>query len=166
MKIMKWPLIKIVALLLIGFTFETKAQEQQQGVDEISRNFETLMRSLRDYSYEGADGLDPFQEWEAEQKDEEPKVLTEEEAEKRNLAPLERWSLDELTLLGVVWGVDNPKAMIQDPSGKVHIVKKNAKIGLNGGYIAVVREGEIVIVESFETDTEVKYETRVKKIKR
>jgi type IV pilus assembly protein PilP len=46
--------------------------------------------------------------------------------------------------------VKRPRAMINDPDGKVHIVGPNTKIGLRNGYIAVIREGEIVVVETVE----------------
>ncbi len=66
------------------------------------------------------------------------------------LLPLQRFELAKLKLIGIIWDVKRPRAMINDPDSKVHIVGPNTKIGTRNGYIAVIREGEIVIVETVE----------------
>lgn len=66
------------------------------------------------------------------------------------LLPLQKYELGKLKLIGIIWDVKRPRAMINDPDGKVHIVGPNTKIGVRNGYIAVIREGEIVIVETVE----------------
>lgn len=66
--------------------------------------------------------------------------------------PLQKFDLSQLSLVAIIWNVDAPKAMIKDPEGKVYIVSPNAKIGMNNGYIASIREGEIVVVETTEQD--------------
>ena len=68
------------------------------------------------------------------------------------LVGLQKFDLSALKLIGIVWDVKRPRAMISDPLGKVHVVGPNAKIGLRNGYIAVIREGEIVVVETMEGD--------------
>lgn len=68
------------------------------------------------------------------------------------LVGLQKFDLSSLRLIGIVWDVKRPRAMISDPLGKVHVVGPNAKIGLRNGYIAVIREGEIVVVETMEGD--------------
>lgn len=66
------------------------------------------------------------------------------------LLPLQRFDVSKLKLIGIIWDVKRPRAMINDPENKVHIVGPNTKIGIRNGYIAVIREGEIVIVETVE----------------
>jgi type IV pilus assembly protein PilP len=63
------------------------------------------------------------------------------------LEPLQSFDISQLRVVGIIWQVDNPKAMIQDPVGKLYLVKKNSKLGRNRGFVAVIREGEVVIVE-------------------
>lgn len=63
---------------------------------------------------------------------------------------LQRFDINTLKLVGIIWDVKRPRAMITDPAGKIHIVGPNAKIGPRNGYIAVIREGEIVVVETVE----------------
>jgi type IV pilus assembly protein PilP len=79
--------------------------------------------------------------------------------------PLQRFDLDQLKLVGIIWDVKNPKAMILDPQGKSYVVKVNERIGRNSGYVARIREGELVVVESFTgTDGKVTYQTRLVKL--
>jgi type IV pilus assembly protein PilP len=61
--------------------------------------------------------------------------------------PLQGFDLDQLKLVGVIWDVRNPKAMVRDPVGKLHIVRKDTKIGRNSGFVSTIREGEIVVIE-------------------
>lgn len=61
--------------------------------------------------------------------------------------PLQQYDLAQLKVVGIVWEVRNPKAMVKDPLGKLHLVRKEAKIGRNNGFIAAIREGEVIVVE-------------------
>lgn len=61
--------------------------------------------------------------------------------------PLQQFDLAQLKVVGIVWEVRSPKAMIRDPLGKLHLVLRESKIGRNNGFIAVIREGEVIVVE-------------------
>lgn len=82
------------------------------------------------------------------------------------LLPLQRFNLNEIQLVGIIWGVEKPQAMFMDPTKRVHIIGKNERIGRNNGYIAVIREGEVVIVEPIRRDDEVVYNSTVMRIVR
>ncbi len=79
---------------------------------------------------------------------------------------LQRFELDQLELVGIIWDVSRPKAMIKDPNGTLHVVEANSKVGRNNGYVAVIREGEIVVVEPIEDEGKTSYTTRVVSIGR
>ncbi len=68
------------------------------------------------------------------------------------LMPLQRFDINQLSLTGILWNVRDPKAILKDPTGVIYIVAPGAKIGPNNGYVASIREGEIVIVETTEVD--------------
>jgi type IV pilus assembly protein PilP len=80
--------------------------------------------------------------------------------------PLERYELDELKLVGIMWEVKAPKAMIIDPLGEVHVLGKDDRVGRKRGYIAVIREGEVVVVETTTFNGETAYSTRVMRIEK
>lgn len=69
------------------------------------------------------------------------------------LDPLLKLDLDKLEVVGIIWEVANPRALVMDPGDpehRVHIITKRTKIGRNNGYVAAIREGEIVVIEAFE----------------
>jgi type IV pilus assembly protein PilP len=68
------------------------------------------------------------------------------------LLPLQRFELSQLRLTAILWDVRSPKAMLRDPGGIVYVVTPNSKIGPRNGYVAAIREGEIVVVETIEQD--------------
>ena len=81
-------------------------------------------------------------------------------------SPLERYELDQLKLVGILWDVRAPRAMFVDPVGEVHVLSKDDRIGRRRGYVAVIREGEVVVVEATTFNGENAYATRVLRIDR
>jgi type IV pilus assembly protein PilP len=80
------------------------------------------------------------------------------------LLPLQKFELGQLRLVGIIWDVKRPKAMIKDPTGQTHVVGPNTKVGPRNGYIAVIREGEMVIVETQDQDGRLVSSAQVVKI--
>ena len=78
--------------------------------------------------------------------------------------PLERYELDELKVAAIMWDVKSPRAMIIDPQGEVHMLRKDDRIGRKRGYIAAIREGEVVVVESALFNGENTFSTRIMRI--
>ena len=73
------------------------------------------------------------------------------EAERRARHPLRhaarRVRLERLKLVAVVTGLEDPVAMVQAPNGVGYSLRRGACIGKNGGTVAAVRSGEVVIAE-------------------
>ncbi len=63
--------------------------------------------------------------------------------------PLCQWDLEQLHLVAVVTGSADPIAMIEDPSGRGHIVKRNSSIGKQEGKITQILRDSIVVTEYF-----------------
>ncbi|MES2963593.1 MAG: pilus assembly protein PilP [Bdellovibrionota bacterium] len=82
------------------------------------------------------------------------------------LLALQKFDLAQLRLVGIIWDVRKPQAMIKDPSGSTHLVGTNTRIGPRNGYIAVIREGEIVVVETQEQEGRLVSTAQVVKIAR
>ena len=61
--------------------------------------------------------------------------------------PLGRFELEQLKLVAVITGLEDPIAMVQAPNGVGYSVRRGACIGKNGGTVAAVRTGEIVVAE-------------------
>ncbi len=61
--------------------------------------------------------------------------------------PLGRFEIDQLRLVAVVTGLDDPVAMVEAPNGVGYALRRGVCIGRNGGVIASVRGGEVVVSE-------------------
>lgn len=82
------------------------------------------------------------------------------------LEPLQRWDLERLQVVGILWDVRSPRAMIRDPDGGLFTIVKNSKIGRNEGFVAAIREGEIVVVETIYQEGNATKESRVLELKK
>jgi type IV pilus assembly protein PilP len=96
------------------------------------------------FSYDPTGLRDPFQPF-SPPPPETPEVITPQFVQSQD--PLQNFDLSQLRVVGIIWGVPKPRAMVRDPAGKIHMVFKETKMGRYGGFIAEIREGEIVVVE-------------------
>ena len=82
------------------------------------------------------------------------------------LLPLQRYDIDDIKLTGIIWDVKNPKALFIDPGKQTYVLGRDDRLGRNNGYIAVIREGEVVVVEAQRIRGETVYSTRILKLSR
>ncbi|MBI2998511.1 MAG: pilus assembly protein PilP, partial [Deltaproteobacteria bacterium] len=68
---------------------------------------------------------------------------------RENLSPLERFELGQLKLVGIVWDIKEPRAMVEDGLGLGYIVKVGTPIGPNEGKVKAIKPREIVIGETY-----------------
>jgi type IV pilus assembly protein PilP len=68
---------------------------------------------------------------------------------RENLSPLERYDLGQLRLVGVVWHVKEPSAMVEDSVGLGYIVKVGTPMGANDGKVKAIKPNEIIIEETY-----------------
>jgi len=65
--------------------------------------------------------------------------------------PLCRFDVDQLTLVAVVSGDANPLAMVQDPQGRGYFVRRNTRVGRQGGKVTQIMSDAVVVTEYFTT---------------
>ena len=68
-----------------------------------------------------------------------------------NLSPLERYELGQLKLVGVIWDIKQPNAIVEDAAGLGYVVRTGTPIGSNEGKVKTIKPSGLVI-EEFETD--------------
>lgn len=61
--------------------------------------------------------------------------------------PLERYELGQLRLVAVVYGGTQSRAVVEDDQGLGYIVKIGTRIGPNGGEVAMIDRGKVVVRE-------------------
>lgn len=79
-------------------------------------------------------------------------------------SPLERYDLNEIKLVGIMWNIKRPKAMFIDPLGNVYILGIDDRIGRKHGYIAAIRNGEVVVMEASNYNGQPTYRPRILQI--
>lgn len=80
--------------------------------------------------------------------------------------PLQSDRLLDYRLVGVLWDVRDPRALILTPQGRVMTVKKKFRLGREGAVIVAIRESEIVVAEPNPDGTYSNASTRVITMKR
>lgn len=127
------------------------APQASQGTNTMPRD---------EYIYDPTGKRDPFKPFKV------IRPVSKNEKTDVPLEPLQRFEVDRLQIVGILWDVKTPRAMVRDPDGAVYTVVKNSKIGRNEGFVAAIREGEVVVVETkYEEGKPVK-ETRVMEFKK
>jgi type IV pilus assembly protein PilP len=70
---------------------------------------------------------------------------------RENLSPLERLDLAQIKVVGIIWDIKEPRAMVEDSAGLGYIVKVGTPIGSNEGTVKAIHRNQIV-VEEFTDD--------------
>ncbi|MCB0390363.1 MAG: pilus assembly protein PilP [Bdellovibrionales bacterium] len=130
---------------------------QAQNKNLIGDDIETLMAP---YNYDIENRRDPFKQFRLDLGSE----LSDEGVFVGPLRPLQRFDLDKIIPVAIIWDVETPKAMFVDPTNEVHIIGKDERIGRNNGYVAAIREGEVVVIETMKRRGQLSFKTSILKI--
>lgn len=156
----RWATLAGLAVMLLGFSSwlacaddvegEAVVQPQVKPKDKPGTQPEAAKEKKKKkdssvYTYNAVGKRDPFRTYFSE--------IESEEVVRDKLTELQQFELDQLTLVAVVVGTATPKAMVEDPSGKGHVVKNGTLIGKHWGQVKHIRRGEIIIQEEFRDFT-------------
>jgi Tfp pilus assembly protein PilP len=61
--------------------------------------------------------------------------------------PLERFSVEQLQLRGILRGGGKARAMFEDPEGKTHILGEGESIGREHGTVSRILNSEVIVTE-------------------
>jgi type IV pilus assembly protein PilP len=64
--------------------------------------------------------------------------------------PLEKVELAALKLVAVVWDISNPRAMVEDASGKGYILTRGTRVGKHQGQVTKITSAGIIVQEKVE----------------
>lgn len=68
---------------------------------------------------------------------------------RENLSPLERFELNQLKIVGIVWDMKEPRAMVEDTTGLGYTIRVGAPIGANDGVVKAIYRNEIIVEEFY-----------------
>ncbi len=95
---------------------------------------------VAEYHYDPTDKVDPFRSYIRRQVTFNPDD---------NASPLERFDISQLSVMGIIWGVDEPRALVRDPTGKGYIVRAGTPIGKNKGRILRIEDNRVIVKETY-----------------
>lgn len=73
-----------------------------------------------------------------------------EDTEIPNPTPLQRFDIEQYKLVGVVWGIDSPRAMVQDPEQTGHILELGTYVGKHWGRVTQISRTSVVVTEEYK----------------
>jgi len=60
---------------------------------------------------------------------------------------LKSFESSDYRVIGIMWNVNKPKAMLIDPNDRIHTVYKDDRLGKRDGYISGIKENGVVVIE-------------------
>ena len=71
--------------------------------------------------------------------------------------PLQKYEVEQLKLVAIIWGINSPIAMVEAPDGKGYKLKKGDLIGNRDGKVKRIEKDRVVVEEqSTETSGEIR----------
>lgn len=122
---------------------------------------------VEDYIYDPIGRRDPFKPWRpfTIKKAVVPDGTTSAAKVIEITDPLQKHEIEQYEILGIMWDVSRPRALIKDPENKTHMVFQGTRLGRNGGVIQTMREGEVVVTENIDVNGELKQTTKLLEVK-
>ncbi len=73
--------------------------------------------------------------------------LRRREPESVELTPLQRYELGQLTVVGTMWEMSPPRAVVEDSAGMGFIVTLGTPMGRNGGVVTAIEPRRVIVEE-------------------
>jgi type IV pilus assembly protein PilP len=92
------------------------------------------------YSYNPIGKRDPFKSF-----------ITQEVApgEVKIETPLQKFEIDQYKLVAIIWGADEPVAMVEDPEKMGYMLQRETIIGKNWGKVVRITPTEVIVAEEY-----------------
>ncbi len=145
MRLVRWPAVAIFTALLGGCASQPPAppaapKPPAAKVAASARDAAVPEAAPYVYSYNPLAKRDPFRSLVEEVRS----PVTESSA---CAEPLCQWDLGQLTLVAVVTGEANPLAMVEDPAGRGHLVRRSTRMGKQGGKVTQILRDTVTVTE-------------------
>jgi type IV pilus assembly protein PilP len=95
-----------------------------------------------EWVYSSAGKRDPFRSFISDF------IRDEKEQKSRCASPLGRFEVEQMKLVAVVTGLEDPVAMVEVPGGTGYTLRRGACVGKNGGVVVAVRGDGVIIAET------------------
>lgn len=68
--------------------------------------------------------------------------------------PLQLHEIDQYRLRGIIWNIQAPRALVEDPDGMGHVVDLGTLVGKNWGKVTQIKPEEVIITEEYRDPIE------------
>lgn len=68
--------------------------------------------------------------------------------------PLQVHEIDSYRLRGIIWNIQAPRALVEDPDGMGHVVELGTLVGKNWGKVTQIKPEEVIITEEYRDPIE------------
>lgn len=113
-------------------------------VEESKKEVEVIEEEEIQYTYNPNNKRDPFQSFLA---------TASEDSLLDNIprTPLQKYEVGQYNLTGIIWGIDRPRALVEDPEGIGHVVEVGTYMGTKWGKVESIEDGLIIVTEELQT---------------
>jgi type IV pilus assembly protein PilP len=91
------------------------------------------------YSYSPLGKRDPF------------RSFIELKVETTEVCCTQKFEIDQYHLVGIVWGVDRPRALVEDPERVGWVIEIGSYLGKNWGKVTGITSSEVIVTEEYQT---------------
>lgn len=147
---MQLPLLSLVALSGCDMLVTGKSEGGSSGAakpaagpaPDVKAAVVATEVPVDEYSYNPIGKRDPFRSFLAEG------VRADDDVPR---TPLQRFEIDQYSLVGIIWGIDRPRALVEDPERTGHVMEIGTYVGRNWGKVTQITGSEVVVTEEFQT---------------
>lgn len=113
-------------------------------VEESKKEVQVIEEEEIQYTYNPNNKRDPFQSFLA---------TASEDSLLDNIprTPLQKYEVGQYNLTGIIWGIDRPRALVEDPEGIGHVVEVGTYMGTKWGKVESIEDGLIIVTEELQT---------------
>ncbi len=116
---------------------------QQRAAVEIDAGSQDAQIEEENYVYTPVGKRDPFRPFFLDMR------TVKKEGIQGPVTELETFDLEQLRLTSIISGIEQPIAMVEDPTGKGHSIVVGTPIGKNGGRVARIKKDEVIVEEEY-----------------
>ncbi len=127
---------------------EKNLVDEDEVLNQLDKLNELSNRSMefKPFIYSGGGRRSPFlKSGEVKRVESENKIAFAEEI--LQSTGLEGYDVSSFELTAVMWDIKHPKALVKDLGKEIYVIEEGTRIGRLNGYVAKIREGEVIIVE-------------------
>jgi len=118
--------------------------------DELTVPANSLIAQITPPAYNPKGKIDPFQPLFKD----EPHVVSHKlipiDAGRTNKTALEKMDLSQLKLTGIILAASGNKGLVQEASGRGHVISQGTYIGTRGGQVTGIQKNKVIIEEKLK----------------